>query len=708
MPQNFANKTLRGRPFNPGDDLRGANFQGASLRGVNFKNLDLSRANFSGADIRGANFSNATLVKANFSKAIAGLQKRWMIAHLISIILLLTILNFSAILLSVFFTAALLTPSGIERYTIFPGLASILVLVITCVAIVSQGLTEKAAGTILVAGAGVGAGAIVFVGAGAVAGAGAGAGAVAGAVVVAGAGIIVVESAIVVAVVVAGIVAVAGAVAVESAIVVAVVVANAILLLSFYVAWRTAKGDEKFALARNLGVAIGSIGGTSFCGADLTAANFTGAHLKSANFNNHNEQPTTLTHTCWADAKHLNRARVDSSILVSSAVRDLLVTRRGHNQNYSKANVSGANLIGVDLTQANLTRADLSNALLHKTDLKDANLREANVLGADLTGAYLAGACIEAWNLDATTILKNVDCQHIFLLEQPNRYGTRERRPSSGNFAPGEFTKLFQEVLSTIDLIFQNGIDWKAFVTAFKTLQVQNQETELTIQSIENKGDGVVVVRVDAPPDANKEKLHSEFNQNYDDALKALEAKYQAELQAKENEIALHREKYSDLKEISMLMAQQPINVKATSKSTAMNDSPDSSRKIEIGKIGRDFNPRDSVLNLGDISGTVTNTLQQLQTANHPNAPQLADLLQQLQTAINDEPTLLPEDKAEALTEVNVLAEAGKNPQKETQQKKANTALEILKSTIAALTPTAALVKACSELLPAIAKLLGL
>lgn len=104
------------------------------------------------------------------------------------------------------------------------------------------------------------------------------------------------------------------------------------------------------------------------------------------------------------------------------------------------------------------------------------------------------GACIEAWNMDATTTLEDVDCQHIFLLEEPNEYGTCERRSSSGSFAPGEFTKLFQEVLSTIDLIFQDGIAWKAFVTAFKSLQVQNQDTELTIQSIENKGDGVVVV----------------------------------------------------------------------------------------------------------------------------------------------------------------------------------------------------------------------
>jgi hypothetical protein len=194
--------------------------------------------------------------------------------------------------------------------------------------------------------------------------------------------------------------------------------------------------------------------------------------------------------------------------------------------------------------------------------------------------------------------------------------------------------------------------------------------------------------------------LLREFKQKLED----LEAQYQAKLRAHQAELRAHDER------IALLMAklaQLPIKVKVTA-GEAMSHSTDSSRKIEIGNIGGDFNASGSALNLGDISGTVTNTLQQLQTTNHPNAPQLVDLLKQLQTAINDEPDLPPEDKAEALTEVNVLAEAGKNPQKETQQKKANTAIEILKSTIAALTPTAALVKACSELLPAITKLLGL
>jgi uncharacterized protein YjbI with pentapeptide repeats len=459
--------------------------------------------------------------------------------------------------------------------------------------------------------------------------------------------------------------------------------------------------SEKFALARNLGIAIGVVGGTSFRGANLTAANFSDAMLKSTHFNSNRKKQSILTHVCWSGAKQLDRARTVGTILSNAAVRDLLVGERGNKRSYVGANLYGADLSRKDLEEANFKGANLSHALLREIHLKDANLSETLATGADFTGAYLTGACIEAWNIDAETILKDADCQHIFLLENHC-----ERRPSSGHFNPSDFTKLFQEVLSTIDLIFQDGIDWKAFVTAFKTLQVQNSDTELTIQSIENKGDGVIVVRVDAPPDANKEKIHSEFNQNYEEALKVLEAKYQAELQAKDIEIILYREKSVEMKEIIGLLAQRPVNVEvnAIAESKAMQNSSDQSRNFNNVNITAD----NSVINLGDISGNVTNTIHQLQSSSHPNATELSDRLKQLQSAIETDSELKDNDKAEALEQVNTLAQAGQNPQDSTLKKAANTALKILKGTIAALTPTATIVKACNELLPVITKLLGL
>ena len=244
----------------------------------------------------------------------------------------------------------------------------------------------------------------------------------------------------------------------------------------------------------------------------------------------------------------------------------------------------------------------------------------------------------------------------IYLLEHP-KPGTdkRERRPSSGEFKPGEFTKLFQEVFDTVDIIFRNGIDWKAFVAAFKNVQVENEDIELEIHSIENKGDGVVVVKVNVPPGTNKEKIHSDFTQSYELALKAAEEKYKAQLQAANEQIEIYREKSADMKEIVGLLASRPINVnneaRAIAEGKVMNESNDQSRKIEIGSVGRDFNASGQALNLGriDISGTVTNTIGQLQESNASEASQLADLLKQLQAAIEKEENLNQEDKSTAL-----------------------------------------------------------
>ncbi len=248
-------------------------------------------------------------------------------------------------------------------------------------------------------------------------------------------------------------------------------------------------------------------------------------------------------------------------------MRDLLVTGNGYKKSYETANLKGANLAEANLNEANLQEADISQATLQGAKLERANLTQANAIGTDFTNAYLTGACLEAWNIDSTTKLEQVDCLYIYLLQ-----GERERRPSSGFFQPGEFTKLFQEVLNTVDLIFRNGVDWKAFVTAFKQVQVENEGTELAIQSIENKGDGVIVVKVSVPPDANKQKIHSDFMQNYELAIKAIEEKYQAKLEAKDELIVSYRQQLedcrhterklsADMKEIVSLLASKPVNV---------------------------------------------------------------------------------------------------------------------------------------------------
>lgn len=243
-------------------------------------------------------------------------------------------------------------------------------------------------------------------------------------------------------------------------------------------------------------------------------------------------------------------------------------------------------------------------------------------------------------------------------------------------------------------------------------MQVENEGTELVIQSIENKGDGVVVVKVNVPPGTNKEKIHSDFMQSYELALKEVEKRYKEKLEAKDDQIAIYRQQYTDMKEIVSVLANKPVNVEVNNRaeSTAINESCDQSRKIEIGSIGGNLNASGQALNLGsiDISGTVTNSIDQLQEYNTQEASQLADLLKQLQAAIEKDENLSKEDKDTALEQVKVLAEAGQKPKEGAMQKAAKSAITMLRGTVALLPSTATLAEACSKLLPLITKLFSL
>ena len=538
MPQDFSHKNLRGR---------------------NFKGQDLTGANFSHADIRSANFTNAVLKGANFSHAKAGLQHLWVIVLLI-ISLILSVLSGLLSVLAGLLVALFFTPIVMKDYTIIPGVLIVIVLAAFFIVTIRKGLRAVVVlGAATVPGAAVVSMVLAMIVPGAVAGtivmtmpiivAGIVAAAVAVAAIVATAAAVtraVAAAALVTVTVVVAVIAAATLTAVgvvAAAAVVAAPVAAAVVVLGTYIAWRALAGDEKYAFVRTIAVIFAATGGTSFRGADLTDADFNQAILRNTDFRKAN-----LTRTRFYEVQKLNLARVGDSILANQAVFNLLVSGNGTDKSYTRVNLRGANLIGADLKNANLKGADISEATFQGAILEWTNLTLTQAIGTDFTNAQMTGACVEAWNIENSTKLDNVDCRFVYLLEQPKQ-GTddRERRPSSGEFKPGEFTKLFEEVLNTVDLIFKQGIDWKAFVAAFKKVQVENEGTELAIQSIENKGDGVIVVRVRVPTDANKEKIHSEFTQNYELALKEVEKRYKAELKGKEYQLELHRQQNANM-----------------------------------------------------------------------------------------------------------------------------------------------------------------
>ena len=150
------------------------------------------------------------------------------------------------------------------------------------------------------------------------------------------------------------------------------------------------------------------------------------------------------------------------------------------------------------------------------------------------------------------------------------------------------------------------------------------------------------------------------------------------------------------------------------------NTNQDKSSNIKFGNVGGDIGAFASGDITGvagknisgaagsDISGTVTSSIGQLAELDTPEAPKLAELLTQLQETIESDTNLSEEDKIEALEQVKALAETGKNPQEETMQKAAKTALRILKGIVSDLPAVAKLAEASKTLLPMIAGLFGL
>ena len=567
------------------------NFSGENLQGRSFKDQNLEGADFSGSDIRGANFAGAILTNANFSNTKAGLKKHWSVISLflslftgfmmggtvlsscnllysdnygnriVGAIVLTGLISFLTISLKEGFA------NGFIKVTAAIGIVGILVSIfsvsfnqfeigymardtstIFCLSICSTILTA------------------IFL-----------------SLMIAITNNNLVIISLFFSVVSVILIALSAREKVDSidsnlsqngwlAITITAGISVLVMLLIAEISKRALAGDSHHAFIRKIAIVVAVISGTNFRGATLTKTNFTEAILRNTNF-----IEATLTHTIWHQAKKLNLARLDDTILDNPTVRDLLVNKKPSNNtyenasleeaylvdfdlknvNFKNANLSKANLTGANLSKANLTEADLTETNLTGACLQESILAKAQAIGTDFTQADFTGACgLGNWNIDSTTKLDGVNCRFVYLDENSNI--ERSKRPQSGEFAPREFTKLFQVIVNTIDLIFDDGLNLSALCAALIDVQTE-QNTTLEIQNIENKGDGVFVIKVNTLPNADKEKIHSELVQSYEEQLKALESRYNFELQAKDRDIDRYRQRYTDIQEITKLLAEKQV-----------------------------------------------------------------------------------------------------------------------------------------------------
>ncbi|MBD2580367.1 pentapeptide repeat-containing protein [Oscillatoria sp. FACHB-1406] len=310
----------------------------------------------------------------------------------------------------------------------------------------------------------------------------------------------------------------------------------------------------------------GNLAGSQLWGINFSRANLSGADLKRANLIRANLHFANL----WGiNAIDSDFTKAD---LRGADLRGADLTRA----NLKGADLRGANLQGADLTEVDLCQTDLrgstlSRAYLYRADLSRANLCNADFKSADLSGvsltkvralstnfegAILSGVCIQNWYIDSSTNLKNVICDYIYLEENQ-----KERRPSNPyeTFASGQFASLFQRCKETLNLTFQEHIDWSAFMIAFKQLQ-QDFNGQLHIRTMGYSEENFFLIGIDLPLETNKIEIEQSFRKKYEEALVNEQGKEGGERGSFIQDRS-HKEQDRELLEIVKLLAHYRISM---------------------------------------------------------------------------------------------------------------------------------------------------
>jgi hypothetical protein len=493
-----------------------------------------------------------------------------------------------------------------------------------------------------------------------------------------------------------------------------------IQITSIFISEKAWKKNSRWGLLKDWAIYISAIGGTSFYGMNLTNAIFDGADLRNTDL-----RETILKNTSFVGAENLELARIKGTILEDKRVRDLLVDpKSGQGKNFNGADFTGAYLVEANLQGANLTGANLQNVNLTGANLAAANLRCVNAIDTDFTDATLHDICIQDWNISKNTMFTNVKCRGVYLKEnqqepKPDSYGSVNGK----EFQAGEFEKWVKVLTNTIDLIFQNGLDLKSLAFAITQASIDYENTQFTAESIEHKGDGVVVVKVSSTGKASKSELHIALTNEYKYAQDAIASGHELVLRAKEEEIArlTYRMEAQD-RQIHGLIAciSQPKESSSVTIHKYYNSTHHSTQEGHIveqqyqagGNIdqsnrsinaGRDFNSTGSVINSDEMRGQITNTVNQNQ-----DLAEIISSLQKLQTAIQDDPNLKEAAKARSLEEVKVLSEEAKKEPHERDKSILPKAISCLSYLGELVTDGSKLSQICQTYLPTISKFFGL
>jgi len=706
MPQDFSHRNLRAHSFS-GQDLIGANFMGA--------------------DIRGADFSESCLINADFSQVKAGL-----LPHLVT---RLIVFSFFLALLSGLITAYAGATFGYlfaapDSSSLILGLLIVIVLILFGITSFrtglgfALGLVSLIAATFIVLIVAI-TPSIEIASETATSSLTLG-GAVAGVVSLATA--ISLNRSRKISLAVAGLGLILGtllSISEESTLVEFVgvtLISSSVVVLATYIGRKALSGDQRYRLIQYLTISLATFGGTCFRNADLTDANFTDAQLPSTDF-----RGARLTRTCWLHA-NLDRANLERTYLENSSIRQLLTSGNGRGQTLDRLDLRGVNLQNANLTDTSLIGTDLSDADLSDADLSRAKLVQAQLYGTNLAGACLTGTFIQNWGIAPNTRLDGVKCDYIYMhlptATDPDPYRKPDNRQET--FQDGDFADFIAPIIrtldsyeqqnldprtltivpKTLDLYHHDGIDPSAAAVALQQLIDQHPEAHIEVMAIEGRGHQKVRLQAQVADAVDRSQLNTDYFAHYnqlktlaypdlqkllagidekDARIRSLESMVMTAISSSK----FYVETYQHQGELIMSQSKGNVNISGVQGNVS-------------GVAAAGENQTMTGVAIGAISGSVTNTINQLPPSLDPNHLGIKELLFQLQAVIEAETNLSDEDKVEALEQVKTLAEAGQKPEDGILQKSAKTAMKILKGTISNLPDAAKLAEAGVKLLPLI------
>ncbi len=246
-------------------------------------------------------------------------------------------------------------------------------------------------------------------------------------------------------------------------------------------------------------------------------------------------------------------------------------------------------------------------------------------------------------------------------------------------------------MLDTVQLLIRNGINPDSFKAAFQSIiQAHPGITTDSIQSFERQGDDILLT-LQVPEGTNKADVERTWDEVYEARLAAATAAVQLEAEKRRGD---------DIKEVSLgfsrfLSSFQINNMNNTGDHSFFSNGP-----TDI---------KNSILNLGTISGQVSNQINQIPAPAVADQPSLKNILAQLQTAVETDSELSDEEKAEALQAVGRIATVGAEPNPDAKAKGiVKRATDTLKGLAESLTDASNLAEACKTLLPTILGLFAL